>query len=450
MPELWLLIFQHVSPRQLHEVTLTCHLFRQLAQPLLFRSLSFHPYSLDSQGGRHLRKFDSLERMQRRIAFCTSDSIRYAVQDCRFLPHYSVLVRMGQFDEDSSKANAMLDLIISALPRFINLRALAFLFVDLNQAQVIQLCRLHLLDAISLCHCSIASISDQSIRSLVRTSKLQILSDKAPPLIRYQLGFSVLDPSHLQSVAFNNIHVVELFMQDLLAAKVLPSLRTLSIPSSVPLIRDIVLLLHNLPALEQLTLTRSGPNLSLDHDFANVPTPVLARPLHAFHGPYQLATKFIGGETLRELTLWDGHPSSEAWRMQPTDIQDTLWSIRAAIHNVETLKISVTCVDDVVLDTVCSVFPRLRTIQADVSYGLHIQSSASAYDFEVFMGVVMGSKFPSTMERLWINSQSLAHPLSQQELNTYAFYKRRLLEIYPGLSFVSLDDCDLTMSWVSS
>lgn len=60
-PEIWLLIFLHLFPKEIQNVTLTCQSFRHMAQSLLFRCLTFRPFdvkevrlhNLDSRYERH-------------------------------------------------------------------------------------------------------------------------------------------------------------------------------------------------------------------------------------------------------------------------------------------------------------------------------------------------------------------------------------------------------------
>ncbi|KAH7927012.1 hypothetical protein BV22DRAFT_1032237 [Leucogyrophana mollusca] len=443
-PELWLAIFEHVPPRHIHDVTLTCQAFRQLAQPFLFRSLNFCPYSLDAQGRRYLSRPDALERMEHRLRFCASDRIRHAVHECRFYPRYIVgMVRHG----DESSADTMLNTILCVLPCFINLRTLAFLFVDLNPLQLAQLCKMHPLDTLLLGNCSTALVSNAP--SLLKASRVQVVSDKNPTSIPRQLSLSVLDPHHLQSVAFINVHAVGHFLEEVVALNVLPSLRCLSIPSSAPLLRDLVALLHNLPALQELTLTKTAHSWSLTCDFGTIPTPNFVNSLSRFHGPYQLVSKFVQGRTLRELSIWNGRPSDEEWFMRPAQVQSTLCNSREAIRSVEVVELSVTYLEETVLATVCSLFPRLRSLHVDVSQGLHVHASVVSYTLEALMENLIGSKFPSTIEKLRISSRARGHQLSQQEMNKYTLYQHRLVESFPGLSFVSVDDTDLNMSWLS-
>ncbi|KAG2040932.1 hypothetical protein BDR03DRAFT_857216, partial [Suillus americanus] len=89
-PELWLEIFEHLPSRTLHVVTLTCQSFRYLAQPLLFHSLTFCPYSLDINNERYIHRLETVERTKKRIQFCSSPRIAHAVRECKFYPRYIV------------------------------------------------------------------------------------------------------------------------------------------------------------------------------------------------------------------------------------------------------------------------------------------------------------------------------------------------------------------------
>ncbi|KAG1826206.1 uncharacterized protein BJ212DRAFT_1258854, partial [Suillus subaureus] len=59
---LWLAIFEHLPFRTLHDITLTCQSFRYLAQPPLFRSLTFCPCSPDTNNQRFIHRLETVER----------------------------------------------------------------------------------------------------------------------------------------------------------------------------------------------------------------------------------------------------------------------------------------------------------------------------------------------------------------------------------------------------
>ncbi|KAG1762578.1 hypothetical protein EDD22DRAFT_890907 [Suillus occidentalis] len=127
-PELWLTIFEYLPFPTLHDVTLTCHSFCYPAQPLLFHSLTFCPYSLDTDNQRFIHRLDTVERAKQRIQFCSSAHVAHAVQECKFYPRYIV----GDVLNLEIAYNVLLDLLHDTLPLFFNLQSLSIMFVDLN------------------------------------------------------------------------------------------------------------------------------------------------------------------------------------------------------------------------------------------------------------------------------------------------------------------------------
>ncbi|KAG1751843.1 hypothetical protein EDB19DRAFT_1203825 [Suillus lakei] len=131
-PELWLAIFEHLPFRTLHDVTLTCQSFRYLAQPLLFHSLTFCPYSLDTDNKRFIPRIETVERTKQRIQFCSSARIAHAVRECKFYPRYIV----GAVLNPEIAHNVLLDILLDTLPLFVNIQSLSFMFVDLKSVPV--------------------------------------------------------------------------------------------------------------------------------------------------------------------------------------------------------------------------------------------------------------------------------------------------------------------------
>src|ERR1700709_964994 len=88
--ELWLEIFDQLLPGALRHVSLTCHAFRHLAQPLLFRSLAFCPYSIGTASRRLISRLVNVEHTKRRIQFCSSSRIACAVRQCTLFSRHIV------------------------------------------------------------------------------------------------------------------------------------------------------------------------------------------------------------------------------------------------------------------------------------------------------------------------------------------------------------------------
>ncbi|EGN92594.1 hypothetical protein SERLA73DRAFT_146817, partial [Serpula lacrymans var. lacrymans S7.3] len=98
LPEIWLGVFNQLPRQNIRDVTLTCHSFRHLAQPLLFRSLSFCPFLVDGQNNRVLPKREILERTMAKLQFCSSDRISHAIHTCKVFSRPTVGISVDSTD----------------------------------------------------------------------------------------------------------------------------------------------------------------------------------------------------------------------------------------------------------------------------------------------------------------------------------------------------------------
>ena len=127
LPELWMEIFLYLPSDDIKNISLTCQSFCLMAQPRLFRVVTFRPYILQGRGPRgnlegpatyRRQPFDTQtkHRITLRLEFCTSDRIAPAVRRIIIAP-----TRRHVCEDEGGKCDSMLRAIVHRLPLLVNL-----------------------------------------------------------------------------------------------------------------------------------------------------------------------------------------------------------------------------------------------------------------------------------------------------------------------------------------
>ncbi|KAG1816872.1 uncharacterized protein BJ212DRAFT_1480726 [Suillus subaureus] len=438
-PELWLAIFEHLPLRALHDVALTCQSFRYLAQPLLFRSLTFCPYSLDTNNQRFIYRLETVERTKQRIQFCSSPRIAHAVRECKFYPRYIV----GAVPNTEIAYNVLLDILLDTLPLFVNLQSLSFMFVDLSQPQVLKLCALRSLGNLFLGNCMVEHVQSLS-----------------HPKLQNGHGLSVFSPDHICSVSVINPVAASHFLNNFMgnASQGLLQLRCLTLPCDLEVVRAFRPLLHLIPELSELKFARPSQiqfNLPKDENFSLSMHSNPLKPLLKYQGPRQLLPHFVRPGALEHLNLWSTRPMSTDGLMDPMELYgalvggDELVSVcdPEVLRTVQTLELSVKHVNALMLDAICTHFPVLRSLYVCAARGFFRDADMQAWDLEMIMNALLTLPLPPTIQRLRLSSYSAVSCSGLAMEDRLAGRKRDLRVKYPNLTFVSLDESDINLTW---
>lgn len=457
-PELWLAIFEHLPFRTLHDVTLTCQSFRYLAQPLLFRSLAFCPYSLDTNNQRFIHRLETVERTKQRIQFCSSARIAHAVRECKLYPRYIV----GAVFNPRIAYNVILDILLDTLPLFFNLQSLSFMFVDLTQSQVLKVCSLRSLGNLFLGNCTVEHVQSLSSPKL-QVANLTIVCNNKTMLGNRQNGhgLSVFSPDHIRSVSIINPATASYFLNNFIenTSQGLLQLRALTLPCDLEVIRALRPLLHLIPELAELKFARPSQmrySLPKDEDFSLSAHPYPLKPLSKYQGPHQLLPYFVRPGALEHLSLWSTCPESIDGSMNFTELNGVLVGgdelVRACdpevLRTVQILELSVTQVNSLMLQAICTPFPMLRSLYMYTARGFP-DAATQAWDLGMMMNALLTLPLPSTIQSLRLSSCSDS-VVSRSRITTedrLSRCKRDLRLKYPNLTFVSLDESDINLTW---
>lgn len=456
-PELWLEIFEHLPSRTLHDVTLTCQSFRYLAQPLLFHSLTFCPYSLDINNERYIHRLETVERTKKRIQFCSSPRIAHAVRECKFYPRYIV----GAVPNTEIAYNVLLDILLDTLPLFVNLQSLSFMFVDLSQSQVLKLCALRSLGNLFLGNCTVEHVQSLSPPKL-QVADLTITCDSKTILGNGQNGhgLSVFSPDHIRSVSIINPVAASQFLNNFIgnASQGLQQLRCLTLPCDLEVVRAFCPLLHLIPELAELKFARPSliqHNPPNDENFSLLTYSNPPIPLSKYQGPRQLLPHFVRPGALEHLNLWGTRPTPSDGSMDPMELYralvggDEFVSVcdPEVLRTVQILELSVTHVNALMLDAICARFPMLRSLYVCAARGFFPDPATQAWDSEMIMNALLTLPLPSTIQHFRLSSYSAVSLGGLVTEDRLARRKRDLGVKYPNLTFVSLDESDINLTW---
>lgn len=456
-PELWLAIFEHLPFRTLHDVTLTCQSFRRLAQPLLFRSLTFCPYSLDTNNQRFIHRLETVERTKQRIQFCSSARIAHAVRECKLYPRYIVGAVLNQ----KIAYNVILDILLDTLPLFVNLQSLSSMFVDLSQSQVLKLCALRSLGSLFLGNCTVEHVQSLSSPKL-QVANLTIICDNKIVLENSQNshGLSIFSPDHIRSVSIINPATASYFLNNFIgnASQGLLQLRRLTLPCDLEVVRALRPLLHLIPELAELKFARPSQmryNLPKDEEFSLSAHTYPLKPLSKYQGPHQLLRHFVRPGALKHLNLWSTCPESIDGSMNFMELNGVLVGgdelVRACdpevLRTVQILELSVTQVNSLMLQAICTRFPILRSLYMYAARGFFPDAATQAWDLEVITDALLTLPLPSTIQSLRLSSYSAVSRGGITTEDRLARRKRDLRIKYPNLTFVSLDESDINLTW---
>ncbi|KAJ3474938.1 hypothetical protein NLI96_g12163 [Meripilus lineatus] len=150
-PELWLSVFKSncLPSEDLRSISLTQHIFRALAQPLIFRRFQISTSSKWFDDGCNPRSYQTpeyIERFRHRLSFVASDRIAPAVEDISVIGNY-VAGRIPHLIDGAP----LFDLLLGSIHCFHNLSELSgnsMIFTAPMIKALYALPRLHDLDLI--------------------------------------------------------------------------------------------------------------------------------------------------------------------------------------------------------------------------------------------------------------------------------------------------------------
>jgi hypothetical protein len=335
------LIFQYLSSSQetISSLTLTCSIFRWIAQPLLFRRLHIRPFQVLVTPHRRIASFpyDKVQRQLERLRFCTLPRIAPAVQRCDVVApenhsfHYLVCM--------NGNVNVILDALLASLPAFVNLRDVEFVGVNLTSTQFRRLNHIRTLRALHLhaCHAPIGG----PLYPLLRVDHL---------LINCHLGIVSRD-AWLRTTQVDKIISLKLFPSDdadrFLYSPLMDSmvcLQDLDIRITLASSHQLLSVLSKLPALRHLKLFFHSFIGILPHtehlEYDDLQTTLAA--LESYNGPL-ITLVHLRLPRLRLLTI---KGLSETHASEPNTVLAALAHLQDIIHNLDFLALTVVYLTD--------------------------------------------------------------------------------------------------------
>jgi hypothetical protein len=367
-PEIWLLVFPYLNPQDLRSVSLTCGVFRYLAQPLLFSVLDVSPFLLSYNADRPiLRPRTYLERCKERLEYFKLPHIAHGVHHCWISPY----TRSGfpaRSLQDDLEPSSIIDTVLDALPLFPNLSTLSWHCIDItpewwNDIQSLSIRKLWLnsstipLSILSPFPCIVHLDLDHWPWEGRVTNQVSIHEERSTGVSDLALHY-VIQPDVIQSISVPRAdtarHVLSILSQ------MTYGVRALKIPFASVTHPDFILALEHCPALESLCiLPPSSDERPRDAIIDNLPATILPL-LTKYEGPYTHIMQF-SRQPLQNIVLWgfDDPPAV----CDPDALVASLSSLAetSTVNSLRCLKITVL---DITLDLleVFAPFSRLENI----------------------------------------------------------------------------------------
>lgn len=273
-------------------------------------------------------------------------------------------------------------------------------------------------------------------------------------------GFSVFSRDHIRSVSIINPVVASQFLNGFLgnALQGLPQLRCLTLPCDLEVVRAFRPLLHLMPELAELKFARPSQiqySLPKDENFSLSTHPNPLKPLSKYQGPRQLLPHFVRPGALEHLKLWSTRPVSTNGSMSAMELHgalvggDELVSVcdPEVLRTVQMLELCVTHVNTLMLYVICTRFPTLRSLYVYVARDSVPGAITQAWDLEMMMDALLNLPLPSTIQHLQLLS-FVAVPCSGLPTEDRIARRKQDLRVkYPNLTFVSLDESDIHLTW---
>ncbi|KAJ7494510.1 hypothetical protein B0H11DRAFT_2227918 [Mycena galericulata] len=323
-PELWLKVFMHIPLYLLPAVTLTCRSFHDLAQPLLFSTISTHPAALPSLALRG----QQTSKYRKRIP---------SVVECWVSPPVP--------EEDGAPTDDLIDTIFDSLSRLPNLKVLGCRHVRLTPRRLSVLQSLQL-TTISLELC-FGEISDFAVEPSVPLQEVTFRypdtsfgRDQVNPCLLF------LSPHHLEQLHATTTSV----LPSLATSMPFRKLRTLDIPIECITFDLFIPALSRCPVVDYLSLHTSDiiPRSLME----SLPEGVLPL-LSSYSGPHHFAAAFLRGRNAKRVDI---SVPCKAHRLEASlvGLDSTLKSLSFSLDGVD-LPASL-------LGTIHHAFPSLRTL----------------------------------------------------------------------------------------
>ncbi|KAJ7063604.1 hypothetical protein C8F01DRAFT_1133671 [Mycena amicta] len=408
-PELWIKVFMCIPLYVLPSVTLTCRIFRSLAQPLLFSTISTHPAALSSLALRGPQTSKYRKRITERVDFFFSPRIVPSVYECWISPPSQ--------EEDGAPTDDLIDTIFDSLSLLPNLKVLSCRYVRLTPRRLEVLQRLQLTTiSLEMCFGDIADFAVVPMQAVTfKYPDASLRRDQANPCLLF------LSPQHLEQLHATTTSVLPILAR----SEPFEKLRTLNIPIECISSNEFFIpALARCPAVEHLSLhTHDFIPRSLIESLPNGILPLLS----SYRGPHHYAAMFLRGRQAKSVDI--------SVRCKPARLETSLKGID------RTLSALSFCLDGAelpvpLLGTIHHSFPILKslTVSEPVLSSADINSTLNSvpphYNLEEITLHIQGrDKF-----NLWI-------PPDEAAADAVSCFKKTLpslLKTYPSLQLVRL------------
>ncbi|KAJ6564246.1 hypothetical protein B0H19DRAFT_76683 [Mycena capillaripes] len=354
--------FSHPSSRNRADPAhrnLICRRLRWIVLPLYFRSQQLFPFS-ETFAFRRLSVSVELagyqERSLQRLKFLFSEEISSAIRELLISPYPPGYNRRHRVLH--RPVEAIMEPLVSGLPRFQNLTKLVLQFPMCNEALFAALDALHL-ESFEL------EVLPTAVGEIPIPVERQFFFNRSSSPIQLfpadELSLRFLFPKSIEGIVAGPTGTDTLTRSLLSHPSGLISLKTLDLSHLLAVSPHFVDALAACPNLSSLRL-RSSPIDGSVIPAVLPPLPATTVPhLTSYHGPAIFTSAFARGRPLRTVRLWASHSVSTVsapWLLTPI--------LQQLGDGITSLELGVTLVPDALLETIRDAFPALGSLSINV------------------------------------------------------------------------------------
>lgn len=354
--DLWSDIVSHLSVANLEHATLVCRYFRQLAQPLLFRTLVVKPFAFNPKKKKTSPRPPGYQKwICMKLAFYSTPRIARSVKTCAIGPRALFHEGSGSEESPEDPGRAIIDDVFEVLTQFQGLTNITVTMVVITNDNLAQLSRLLSCSSLTLMHCrsSAAVPSHLAVKNFIFRNDSQnwaVIEDGLHILLS-----SVVNPDRIES--FTLVGRAALAMLPYLPHNAFfPKLHTLCVDYAIICSPALQSFISKCIALEEIHIPSSD---RMNGAFMRQPIgPSDLSKLKVYHGPDLHAENFIADRPVLHVRLW-----SDVWEgsRDADELMPYLKGLRSS-SELESLEFSVKRITKGLLGEICLLFPHLRAL----------------------------------------------------------------------------------------
>ncbi|KAJ7088820.1 hypothetical protein B0H15DRAFT_840863 [Mycena belliarum] len=438
--ELWDEAFRFLPRKDLLSLHKVSRPFHRISRPLLFRNLIFHPYAVDYDANELPRTVmlpgeAQLKRALRRLQFWASDSVAPFVQNCTLSPWNPSSDDAGEYTS-CHDGQDVLAVFFKHLERFVNLKTLAFFYVEFYKTQFLAVLALPNLRSLQLEGCSFPESFPFSATSKLASLSLSYLLDPKG----YHTGtfgldmlLAALDTHNLNNLTVRRDAIANALFETLETGAIcFPNLHTLRVAVSA---RTELKAFLRFPATRTLHFEQYGQGT---FPRAGSTDAVLFPLLQSYRGPPELLAFLHPASTPAQLEL----------QVASTPLLLNISQSFVKAARVTSLKLTIHCLQYFVLRPLLAQFTGLVDfVMTQRKYSKLDDNDFCCTSQNLFEELAAGSPFAPGIQSISIEWRLRDHCEYDKTVAAIQHAQASLTSAHPDLDYLALLASQCRYSW---